>query len=97
MEIKMFKVNEYFGGKVKSIGFKTAQYPATVGVIAPGEYEFGTSTVEIMTVVSGKLSAMLPEGKNWIEYGAGKSFTVPASKKFKVKTTEDTAYLCLYR
>jgi hypothetical protein len=93
----MFKVNEYFGGKVKSIGFKAGEYPATVGVIAPGEYEFGTSTVEIITVVSGKLSTMLPESNNWIEYGPGKSFTVPANKKFKVKAQGDTSYLCLYR
>ena len=30
----MFKVNEYFGGKVKSIAFKTNDVPATVGVMA---------------------------------------------------------------
>ncbi|MGA2680157.1 MAG: pyrimidine/purine nucleoside phosphorylase [Sedimentisphaerales bacterium] len=53
----MFKVNEYFNGNVKSIGFKNTQCPATIGVIAPGEYEFGTSTVEIMTVITGKLPA----------------------------------------
>jgi hypothetical protein len=92
----MFKVNEYFNGNVKSIGFKTAQSPATVGVIAPGEYEFGTSTVEIMTVITGKLAALLPDSKNWTDFGPGKSFTVPANKKFKVKTAEDTSYLCLY-
>jgi uncharacterized protein YaiE (UPF0345 family) len=93
----MFKVNEYFNGNVKSIGFKTAQWPATVGVIAPGEYEFGTSTVEIMTVTSGKLSALLPDSKTWVDFGPGKSFTVPANKKFKVKAGEDTSYLCLYK
>jgi uncharacterized protein YaiE (UPF0345 family) len=37
------------------------EFPATVGVIAPGEYEFGTSTVEVMTVITGKLSALLPD------------------------------------
>ena len=93
----MFKVNEYFGGNVKSIGFKTVQCPATVGVIAPGEYEFGTSTVEIMTLITGKLSALLPESKNWVDFVPGKSFTVPANKKFKVKAMEDTSYLCLYK
>jgi uncharacterized protein YaiE (UPF0345 family) len=93
----MFKVNEYFNGSVKSIGFKTAQCPATVGVIAPGEYEFGTSTVEIMTVITGKLSALLPDSNNWTDFSAGKSFTIPANKKFKVKTAEDTSYLCLYK
>ncbi len=56
----MFKVNEYFDGKVKSLAFRTAEGPATIGVMAPGEYEFGTSTVEIMTVVSGALTVKLP-------------------------------------
>ena len=36
----MFKVNEYFGGKVVSIGFQTETLPATVGGMAPGEHEF---------------------------------------------------------
>jgi len=93
----MFKTNEYFDGKVKSIAFNTAQCPATVGVIAPGEYEFGTNTIEVMTVITGKLSAMLPESNKWIEFTPGKSFTVAANQKFKVKTGEDTSYLCLYR
>ena len=35
----MLDVNEYFDGKVKSIGFQTETLPATVGVMAPGEYE----------------------------------------------------------
>ena len=39
----MFKVNEYFDGTVKSIAFGTAEGPATIGVMAPGEYEFGTA------------------------------------------------------
>lgn len=93
----MLKVNEYFNGSVKSIGFKTAQYPATVGVIAPGEYEFGTSTIEVMTVITGKLAALLPSSATWADYGPGKSFTVSANEKFKVKTTEDTSYLCIYK
>jgi purine/pyrimidine-nucleoside phosphorylase len=93
----MFKVNEYFNGNVKSIAFKTYQCPATIGVIAQGEYEFGTSTVEVMTVITGKLSAMLPASNRWTDFGAGKSFTVPANQKFKVKADEDTSYLCLYK
>lgn len=93
----MFKTNEYFDGKVKSIAFQPAEGPATVGVIAPGEYEFGTATLEIMTVTSGKLSALLPGQTSWSSFGPGQSFTVPAKQKFKVKATEDTSYLCLYR
>lgn len=92
----MFKVNEYFEGKVKSIGFTTAEGPATVGVMAVGEYAFGTSTVEIMRIVSGVLSVMLPEEREWKSYGPGASFRVEAGVTFKVKADEETAYLCLY-
>ena len=56
----MFKVNEYFDGTVKSIAFGTAEGPATIGVMAPGEYEFGTAQREIMHVVSGALTVKLP-------------------------------------
>ena len=93
----MFKVNEYFDGKVKSLAFRTAEEPATIGVMAPGEYEFGTSTVEIMTVVSGMLTVKLPGSEAWTDFKAGQSFTVAAGKKFQLKVAADAAYLCLYK
>jgi len=93
----MFKVNEYFDGKVKSLAFATAGGPATIGVMAPGDYEFGTSTVEIMSVVSGILTVRLPGSDVWEDYAAGSSFTVEAGKKFQLKVATDAAYLCLYR
>ncbi len=37
--VSMLDVNEYFDGKVKSIGFQTETLRATVGVMAPGNYE----------------------------------------------------------
>jgi purine/pyrimidine-nucleoside phosphorylase len=93
----MFKTNEYFDGKVKSIAFTTAEGPATVGVMAPGEYEFGTSCVEFMTVVSGLLTVCLPDSDTWQDFGPGTTFKVDANKKFRLKVGVDTAYLCLYR
>jgi purine/pyrimidine-nucleoside phosphorylase len=93
----MFKTNEYFGGNVKSIALDSVEGKATIGVMAAGEYEFGTSTVEIMTVVSGKLSVMLPGEKEWKVYKKFESFTVARDVKFKVKANEDTPYLCLYK
>jgi uncharacterized protein YaiE (UPF0345 family) len=93
----VFKVNEYFEGKVKSLAFQAPEGPATVGVMAPGEYEFGTATVEIMTVVSGKLTVRLPGSKEWRDYPAGSSFRVEAGQKFQLKVASDSAYLCLYR
>jgi len=92
----MLKVNEYFGGTVKSIAFKTATKPATVGVMVPGDYEFGTSENEVMTVVSGALNVKLPGEKDWKLFGAGDSFVVAAHQKFQLKVSVDTAYLCVY-
>ena len=93
----MFKVNDYFDGKVKSFAFQTSEGPATVGVMAAGDYEFGTSTVEIMSVVSGVLTVRLPGSDVWKDYAAGARFTVEAGKKFQLKVAADAAYLCLYR
>lgn len=92
----MLKVNEYFDGKVKSIGFQTATLPATVGVMAPGDYEFGTSQKETMTVVSGSLTVKLPGAADWQRFDAGASFVVSANAKFQLKVAVDTAYLCTY-
>ena len=93
----MFKVNEYFGGDVASIAFATAEGPATVGVMAVGEYEFGTSQLEIMSVVSGALTVRLPGQDEWETYSAGTQFTVAADSKFQVRAEVETAYLCEYR
>ncbi len=93
----MVEVNEYFEGKVKSLVVHSSEGKKTVGVIQPGEYEFGTSSKETMTVVSGALSVFLPEYNEWEDFEAGSSFDVPANAKFKVKATVDTAYLCEYK
>lgn len=93
----MFKTNEYFDGKVKSIAFNTGECPATIGVMAPGEYEFGTSSVEYMTVTSGTLNVLLPGESNWKEYVKGETFIVQKDVKFKVKASPETSYLCLYK
>lgn len=93
----MFKTNEYFDGKVKSIALESAEGTATIGVMAKGEYEFGTSSVEIMTIISGKLGVQQPGESNWRIYNKFESFEVAKGVKFKVKCEEDTPYLCLYK
>lgn len=92
----MLDVNEYFEGNVKSIGFNTATLPATVGVMAPGEYRFDTSQPETMTVVSGALTVKLPGTENWKTYRAGDSFKVAENLSFDLQVKVDTAYLCTY-
>ncbi|MFI8482686.1 pyrimidine/purine nucleoside phosphorylase [Pseudomonas sp. NPDC078700] len=93
----MFKVNEYFDGTVKSIAFDMAAGPATIGVMAAGDYEFGTSQLEVMHVVAGALTVQQAGSESWETYEAGSNFTVPANSKFKLKVAVDTAYLCEYR
>ena len=93
----MINVNEYFDGKVKSLALENEEGPVTVGVMAPGEYEFGTSTVEYMTVTSGKLTVQLPGETDWKDYAPFETFTVEKDSKFKVKVEEQTAYKCLYK
>lgn len=93
----MFKTNEYFDGKVTSIAFQAGELPATIGVMAAGDYEFGTSQQETMQVVSGKLTVLLPGESEWMSYGPGEQFIIEADQKFGVKVEEDTSYLCIYR
>jgi uncharacterized protein YaiE (UPF0345 family) len=92
----MFKVNSYFDGKVTSIAFQGETLPATVGVMAPGEYEFGTSQHEVLTVISGVLTVLLPGENQWQKFSSGASFEVAAQSKFQLKVETDTAYLCTY-
>ena len=92
----MLKVNEYFNGAVKSIAFKNDEGNATVGVLEIGEYEFNTTTIEYMIIVSGSLSVKLPGSDDWKMLCKGDNFTVPANMKFKLDVAVQTAYCCFY-
>ena len=92
----MFKTNEYFDGKVKSIAFQGQDKPATVGVMAAGEYVFNTADKEKMTVITGELIIQLDAGGESKAYHAGESFEVAADSSFNVKVPADCAYLCEY-
>lgn len=93
----MFKVNQYFDGQVTSIAFNGDQLPATVGVMAAGDYQFSTSADEVLTILSGALQVLLPDQPDWQQYQAGSVFSVPAHSSFQLKVSRDTAYLCTYR
>jgi uncharacterized protein YaiE (UPF0345 family) len=90
----MLKHNTYFDGKVQSVGFERNGRRATVGVIAPGQYHFGTEAPERMTVTSGELRANIA-GKGWNVYPAGTAFEVPGKSGFDVEAVDGpAAYLC---
>jgi uncharacterized protein YaiE (UPF0345 family) len=90
----MLKHNTYFEGKVQSVGYERNGRRATVGVIAPGEYHFGTDAPERMTVVSGELEAKVDGDAAWRAYPAGTSFEVGAKSGFDVRAKGPSAYLC---
>jgi len=92
----MFETNEYFDGKVKSIAFKGQENPATVGVMAAGDYVFNTADKEKMTVVSGEMKITLKDQSKSTSYQAGESFDVAADSSFDVSVASDCAYLCEY-
>lgn len=93
----MISANEYFEAKVKSLGYTSATGNSTVGVMEPGEYEFGTSTHETMIIVEGELVVLLPGDTEWISFKTGTSFEVEANSSFKVKSIGQTSYLCKYK
>jgi purine/pyrimidine-nucleoside phosphorylase len=92
----MINVNEYFDGKVKSLTLNGVSGKETVGVMLPGEYEFGTSQKEVMTVVSGALVVKLPGETEFEVFQADEAFEIPANSKFQLKVFVETAYLCQY-
>ncbi|MGQ8338103.1 pyrimidine/purine nucleoside phosphorylase [Sunxiuqinia sp. A32] len=92
----MLKVNEYFEGAVKSIALENNEGNATIGVMENGEYEFGTSTIELMTITSGILDVMVPGETSWKSFSKGETFRVEKNVRFKVKANGQVAYYCLY-
>ena len=93
----MFKTNHYFEGNVVSLGFENEEGKATIGVMAPGEYVFGTSTIEYMTVISGEMMVLLPGESEWKIFRQYDTFMVPKDSSFKLIIKEDAAYKCLYK
>ena len=95
-EVKMIKVNEYYEGRVKSLGNTLNNIPFTVGIIEPGEYSFSTEKKEHMTIVYGSMLVRLPDETDFKEYKKGETFIVEPNKSFTVKINSPVSYLCEY-
>ena len=91
------KANVYFDGKVSS---RTILFPdgskKTLGLMLPGEYEFGTASKERMEILSGDLDILLPGENKWKAVKEGESFDVPPQSKFSLKVKSITDYCCSY-
>lgn len=93
----MLSVNSYFEDKVKSIAFQGKTLATTVGVMDLGEFTFGTSQYEVMTIIDGQIEVKLPGTQSWTTFTNGEQFEVEANSSFDVKVTLPTAYHCTYQ
>jgi len=91
------KANVYFDGKVTS---RTVLFSdgskKTLGIMMPGEYEFGSAEKEVMEILAGDLEVLLPGASAWKPVKAGESFEVPPQSKFSLKVKTVTDYCCSY-
>lgn len=91
------EANIYFDGKVTSRTIILSDGSRkTLGIILPGEYEFGTGDKEIMEILAGELKALLPGENSWKSFRAGQAFEIPANSKFKVLADQVADYCCSY-
>jgi len=91
------KANIYFDGKVTS---RAVLFPdgttKTLGIMLPGEFEFGTAEAEVMEIQTGSLDVLLPGGTDWQRIDGPAQFHVPASSRFGLKVHTVVDYICSY-
>lgn len=91
------KANVYSDGKVTSRSVLFADgSKKTLGIMLPGDYTFGTDTIEIMEILEGDLDVLLPGETAWKTFRDGDTFKVPAHAKFSLKIKSLTDYCCSY-
>ena len=91
------EANVYFDGKVTSRTVIFADgSKKTLGIMLPGDYEFGTDAKELMEILAGEMDVMLPGSDAWQTVKGGESFEVPASSRFGLKVKAVTDYCCSY-
>ena len=89
--------NIYFDGKVTSRTLKFADGTTkTLGLMQPGEYEFGTEKPELMEITAGRVKVRLAGETDWTEYAGGAAFNVPGDSKFEITAVELTDYVCSF-
>ena len=89
--------NVYHEGKVTSrvLLFKDGS-KKTLGIMLPGEYEFGTEQAEEMEILSGEMDVLLPGQTQWQTIKGPQTFHVPANSRFGLKVKTIVDYCCSY-
>lgn len=92
------KANVYYEGKVIS---HALVFPdgsrKTLGVVFPGNYNFGTGQPERMEIVAGECRVKLKDQQQWSAYAHGDTFEVPGDSSFDIEVTEGICeYICSF-
>lgn len=91
------QANVYFDGAVTSRAVLfTDGTKKTLGIMMPGDYEFGTEQAELMEIMAGELEVLLPGETEWQQIVGGQSFNVAANAKFSLRIKQVTDYCCSY-
>ncbi|AWB67753.1 hypothetical protein C2869_15495 [Saccharobesus litoralis] len=89
--------NVYFDGKVTSRTVKFESGEAkTLGIMMPGDYEFGTEKKELMEILQGEVDVQVKGAEGFTRYEGGQSFEVPANSSFKINALGVVDYCCSY-
>ena len=91
------KANVYFEGKVTSRTVLFADgSKKTLGIMLPGQYEFGTGLKEHMEILAGEVRVLLPDSSEEVVYKEGQSFEVSANSTFRISVIQIADYCCSY-
>jgi uncharacterized protein YaiE (UPF0345 family) len=91
------EANIFFDGGVTSRTVLFADgTKKTLGIMQPGEYEFNTSSGELMEILAGDLDVQLPGTDAWQTCTGGQAFEVGAGERFGLRVRSVTDYCCSF-
>ena len=92
----MYELKKYHGDRVQSLTYEDSNTSFSVGIISPGEYEFGAIREESYVVTSGEIECWVEGKAEWSINGIDQKFSVPVNKNFKLKVNKVSSYICFY-
>ena len=92
----MYELKKYHGDRVQSLTYDDDKIAFSVGIISPGEYQFGAIKKEIFTVTYGSISVWEEESNEWNDYENGETFIIRSINNFILKVDKISAYICHY-
>ncbi len=92
----MYRLKKYHGDRVQSLTYEKDGRAGSVGIMAPGAYEFGAMERESFTVCEGEIRVKVGDATEWKSYGKGETFVIPEHANFKLQTDDIATYYCVY-